>query len=122
MTEAEILEFAQMAWSNFIASFAIGITVTSGYLIVAYMAGHTLSRIQVTIVNVLFTGVSLSVLAALYGFLRVAADAELIAWAMTVQRTAAPLTLVSWSVTGFLGLINLASLFFMWDIRHPKAE
>jgi hypothetical protein len=47
---------------------------------------------------------------------------ENIAFAMTTQRNFAPKSWLAYGIIGFYGISLLASLRFMWDIRHPKTE
>ena len=56
MTEAELLDNAIMAWSSDVTTFSVSITIISGYLIVAYITGASLTRYQVTVVNGLYIG------------------------------------------------------------------
>lgn len=122
MTEAELLENSLIAWSNFVTTFGVALTVVSGYLIAAYTTGASLTRSQVSIINGLYLGTILSLLGGLYGFRATAADLETIAWAMSTQRTYAPIPWIAWGALVFIFLCALSSLKFMWDIRHSKTE
>ncbi len=64
MTEYELMEHAQMAYGNAIASFTLIFTILSAYLVVAYFVGKKLTSSQVTIVNLFFT---LSVVVTIFG-------------------------------------------------------
>ena len=95
-------------------SLGLYLTVTSGYLLVAYLVGNDLTRLQVFIVTVLFAVVAgLNTLAAA-AFWESAAhfghtygEGRASTWA--------------WKAVAFvLGAGIFASLKFMWDVRHPK--
>ena len=122
MTEAELLGISQMGWANFVTAFGVAITVISGYLIAAYVVGASLTRSQASIINALYIGCQVSVLAGLHAFRTTTEDIETIAWTMTTQRTFAPTPWIAWGVLVFVALSTLASLKFMWDVRHPKTE
>ena len=81
MSEAELFEAGQFAYSNSLAAFAIYITLLSGYIAVAYLALE-----------------------------------------MSTQRKAGPLPLVAELAVVVMVFCYLASLKFMWDIRHPKND
>ena len=122
MTEAELLESAGVAWSNFITSFSLAITIISGYLIVAYTVGSSLTRSQIILVNALFLGTMVSIVLGLNGFGASAADFESVAWAMTSQRAFEPTPWARWGVILFVVLIVFGALQFMKDVRHPKTK
>tara|TARA_R110001599_G_C12179476_1_gene653953 strand:- start:964 stop:1332 length:369 start_codon:yes stop_codon:yes gene_type:complete len=122
MTEAELLENAGIYWSNFVTSFGIGITIISGYLIVAYSVGASLTRSQVILVNVMFFGNMAFIVQGLNGFGAAAADLEGAAWAMTTQRTFEPTPWGRWGVMVFVVLCVFGAFKFMIDVRHPKAK
>ena len=54
MTEAEIFELIQLAYSNALSCFAIFLTIIGAYLVAAYQAGSKLSFSEILIVNILF--------------------------------------------------------------------
>jgi hypothetical protein len=54
MELAELVQATQAAWSNVISIGALIITIISGYLVVAYVAGRDMTRSQVVIVNSLY--------------------------------------------------------------------
>lgn len=122
VTEAELLENAGIFWSNFVTTFGLGITVISGYLIVAYAVGASLTRSQVILVNVIFFGTMAFIVVGLNGFGGTAADLEGAAWALTTQRTFEPTAWGRWGVMIFIVLCVFAALKFMIDVRHPEAK
>lgn len=100
--------------------FAIWVSIVSGYLIVAYLAGARLNRSQVAILNVFYLFVSLLVIFGFYGSFTVQA------YYVEQLRSIAPHSpqimnqYVTWGIATASILGVLASLKFMWDIRHPK--
>lgn len=122
MSEAELTENGLMAWSNFVTVFGLGISIISGYLIVAYSVGATLSRSQVIFINVMFVGTMATVLLGMYGFRALAADLDGVAFSMTTQRTFAPISWAAFGTIGFTAICVLGALKFMSDIRHPKTK
>ena len=96
--------------------------MTSGYLIVAYLAGIKLTRSQVLIISILFSFVAvattLSVRSALARSLVFVSELQ-------VLRPDDTLYLKPWAAdfsTVFMIGGMLAALKFMWDIRHPKTK
>ena len=54
MTEAEMFEMAAIYIANSMTAFSIYLTVVSAYLVVTYIAGANLSRLQTAILSTLF--------------------------------------------------------------------
>lgn len=98
------------------------ITIVFGYLVVAYMAGAKLLRSQVVIVNSLFILFTLLVKLGEHGaFTRAAFLHNFISPEYTPTH---PDSLqIAASVTYLVGIIGVvASLIFMWLIRHPISK
>ena len=113
MTEAELIELSQAYWSHTISLLALYITLLSGYLVVAYLAGGKLSVFQVTIVNALYISLSGLVLFAIYAFTLRATDAALLSMELSVQRTLGPTPSLAYALLGICGCCTLASLVFI---------
>ena len=118
MTQFEMAIVAQEYWSNAIAISAIIMTLMSGYLVVAYVAAANMTRAQVTIVNVLYSGLLLFTIASFESFVSKAGHWSNLAHATRSVDAEAPDTFLAYFVTGFLLFCFLASLKFMWDVRH----
>jgi hypothetical protein len=94
----------------------IYLTATSGYLLVAYLAGKNLTRMQTLIITVLYAVfASFNTIAILSHFNN----------AFYFGHTYGAGLVPRWPIYGIgilfpLGI--LASLKFMWDVRHPKDE
>jgi hypothetical protein len=123
VTEYELMEHAQMAYGNAIASFTLIFTMLSAYLVVAYFVGNKLTSSQVTIVNSFFI---LSVVVTIFGelgFLSAGINSSLEAIAMGSSRSAVPLHSSMPFYVAFIDvIITIVCLKFMWDVRHPKTE
>ena len=122
MTEAELLAHTADSYANSQACIAMCVTMLSGYLIIAYVAGENMSRPQVVLVNLLYLMIASAVIYAGFSFLLVAQDSGEIAWKMTTQRTQPPGRYAGQLIIILLCTSVLASLKFMWDVRHPKTE
>ena len=101
---------------NSISVVGLYLTVLSGYLLVAYLAGRELSFLQTTIITTLFVSFSIFNTVVMVSYLQTAyfyghtyGLARLPGWATEV------------SAIMLAGGI-LAAVKFMWDIRHPKKE
>jgi len=94
-----------------------------GYLVVAYFVGAQLTKVQAGILNSLYVAVtsaaSFSVLVG--GFTVVAFSNHYSTITGNTQTATASNEFVLMGVT-FNACIVLASLYFMWTVRHPKSE
>ena len=122
MTEAELVSAAQALWSNVIGLMAILLSVLSAYLVVAYLAGSKLTRSQVVIVNALYILVSVFLVWAMFVLSQRALEVATLAINISTQRELAPTPNVALALVALFGVCSLASLKFMWDVRHQKAE
>ncbi|MEP5624734.1 MAG: hypothetical protein ABJP82_19345 [Hyphomicrobiales bacterium] len=92
------------------------LTATSGYLLVAYLAGKELTRSQVVIISTLYATFASFATVAAVSFFRSA---------LYFGNTYGAGMMQSWpsySVGILFSLGILASLKFMRDIRHPVSE
>jgi hypothetical protein len=122
MTVDGLLEAAFVAWGNVATLLALFITIISGYLVVAYIAGDKLTKPQVTLINIIYI--------AMGGFvgwgcremsLRASAFEDA-AYKMASGPVGDLISRgeVATAIISSFGLAYLASLKFMWDIRHSK--
>ena len=122
MTDAEIWELILLSQGNSSATLGIYLSLVSGYLIVAYLVGKDLSRSQVTMISGLFSMGCIMAIVPTYAYLSRATF--LLQFADETYKSPAtlflPLGAPVMSALLLLGL--LASLKFMWDVRHPKNE
>lgn len=128
MTEYELGEVISNAASNGMTSFTIWLSIASGYLVAAYSAGANLTTIQVLIVNILYfvcsvVFASITIIFVSRGVLLAGMKQELFPDSAiplgydNAIAEAAVLGLVLIMVGGIL-----ATLYFMWNVRHSKAE
>ena len=98
------------------SAMGLYVTVTSGYLLVAYLAGKDLTRLQTVIISVLYvTFATFNTLAVVSYF----QSAFYFSHTYGAGRTP------YWPVYGVGTLFSLgifACLKFMWDVRHPKTK
>jgi len=119
MTEAELLEHFWNAQEMALSSLAVYLTVFSGYLIVAYLAGAKLSSAQVTLVSLGFLTTCGFIIwgVTVYWHMGFVAGKKLGSaypemWLVDLN----PAYIASPLLVG--GVIS--ALLFMWRIRHPK--
>ena len=105
-----------------IGIFALWISIVAAYLVAAYLAGAQLNASQVLILNTVYLLASSLIIFGIWGSFKVQAY-----YAIQIREIdpGAPHVMNYYAATGvtaaaILGL--LASLKFMWDIRHSKSE
>jgi hypothetical protein len=125
MTASDWVEMYEMAWSANVANSGLLITLMSGYLVVAYLVGKRLTRAQILVTNTLFL-ISASFFVA--GAFQLNIDAQIARKAMALQIpeldlfSYAEVNIYLWpSIVAIVySCLVFASLFFMWQVRHPK--
>ena len=122
MTEAELIQTAQAIWGNVITMCTIEITLLTGYIVVAYLAGNDLNRSQVVIVNTLYILLSIFALMSIYSMSMRATEMAVLSISMSEQRNLGPTLWLPIGVAVIFAFCLLASLKFMWDVRHPRTE
>ena len=122
MTGSDWVEMYEMASSTSIASLALLISIMSGYLLVAYLVGERLTRFQVCVINTLYVMFAVTIVGGIFQsnldiqFARnqlvlqipeiaIYSDSDDSNWPMIT-------TLINSSLI-------IASLIFMWQVRHP---
>lgn len=138
MNEFELAELELMKKSYFIeletvtqgyvslveTEATILLSLIFGYLLVAHFIGDILSRTQVVIFNVLYMFTSLTSLAVYYGhYQSVVYSVERLLRENAIGAGDIPVTATTQSaklvVFAYLSMI-IASLYFMWTVRHSK--
>jgi hypothetical protein len=122
MPEAEMIQATQATWGNTISLVAILITLMSGYLVAAYLVGSQLGRPQVVIVNTLYLLLSTFLLMSTYNLSIRATEMAAIAIEMSDKRILTPQLWIPMGMISIFSFCLVASLKFMWDVRHPKRE
>jgi len=118
MTLAELVENGFIAIDTGLLSISVYLTIVSGYLIVAYMAGNKLSRFQVYSISFLF--VSFSLIMTLSTFAALRNGMQLLALTRPAEEVDLVSELLEFSVYG-VALLELVGVFlalkFMSDER-----
>jgi hypothetical protein len=122
MTEAELVESWGLFLGNSQAGLGLYVSILTGYLIVAYLVGAKLTRVQVWIVTTLFTFASTSVSLWFSAWWGRALEFALEAKELNPNRRVDNSPEALWIFTIMLWLGIVASLYFMWTVRHPKTE
>jgi hypothetical protein len=121
MNIAEANEVGAMWIDNAFTAFSIYLTITFAYLTIAYLAGKDLSRFQVFSVSTLYiAGAFISLLSCIdnLNFLNaVLQQSEALQFA-----TPLPTEFWIYYIAPLLIVGVFVSLYFMWDVRHPKTE
>jgi hypothetical protein len=122
MTEAELIESISTLTEGAGDSVTLYLTTVSAYLLVAYFVGADLDRLQTTIISVLFLFFAVAfvfaIQASLVNMVSIGNELKVIRpdW---IVFASTPFNLACLVVdTGGV----LASLYFMWHIRHPKIQ
>ena len=122
MTGSDWVEMYEMASSTSIASLALLISIMSGYLLVAYLVGERLTLFQVCVINTLYVMFAVTIVA---GIFQSNWDIQFARNQMVLQIPEVAIYRDSddsnWPM--ITTLINssliIASLIFMWQVRHP---
>jgi hypothetical protein len=121
MTEAEANEFLALWVANSISAFSVYLSLTFAYMTVAYVVGSRLSRFQALAVSTLYVAGTLISLLSIMNSLRlyqgILEQSEFLQRQVLVSGD-----IWSFTVAPVLGLGIFVSLYFMWNIRHPKTE
>ena len=121
MSQYELLDLAQSALGNSIASYAIFLSIVSGYLITAYLVGVDLTRGQVRLLTTLFLIVTSITTWGQSGFVYWADYWSATARGENVARTVfstQPLLPLTLTIVNTLTIA--ACLVFMWAIRRRR--
>ena len=122
MTEYELADLINSSTGNATSVLMGYMTSVTGYLILTWFTGEKLKRSQATMVSIVFV---------IYSGLFVVAWAARFQRALMYQNELNAINperggLIShaliYGVVVLLGLIVVACLIFMWDVRHPKTE
>ena len=124
MTEYEILDLVAGESAQTATQFTIYLSVLFAYLVTAYFIGEKLSRPQAILLSGLYVFVNLSQAWGLSLTLNNVGEllnrkaeeiSPLTEWEQGYVRYGS-----LWPITMVVGV--LASLYFMWNVRHSKAE
>ena len=122
MTEAELAEQVTNYGSQGLAAFTVWVSIVAGYLVAAYLAGGNLNRTQVSILNSVYLFVCALLMLAVFGSFRVQAFYATELRAVFPHSPQLAHMYIASGVTAACAGATIASLKFMWDVRHPKEE
>lgn len=121
MTEYEALDLMMSLFSLMGENFSSYLTVTSGYLLVAYFVGSQLTKTQTVIFSTLF------IFGAGFQVWAINSDQIAVSELLAHKATLSPLTPFQQGVAAhsyaFVWLMAagiLVSIYFMWSVRHAK--
>ena len=123
MTEPELVEATTAFLELSMTTMAMYVTVTSGYLITAFVAGTRLLPLQVFIVSVLFVLVgSLSAFGTVNNLMRGLNYSMVLEQVAPDRVSVGPTAVFVPAVAAALVGGILVSLYFMWSIRRRAAS
>ena len=122
MTEYEMADLLTSTTLAAVETFSTYISLTVAYLVATYLVGQKLTTAQMTTVSILYVVTASIVVWALYSYMsRVVPIADALEVINPgVNYGAQPMTRDI--LSGVMALGILASLNFMWGVRHPKAD
>jgi glucan phosphoethanolaminetransferase (alkaline phosphatase superfamily) len=122
MNKAELVESIIGYYGLAGDTLSLYITVISAYLIVAYLAGHKLERSQMAIISVLFVVMSATMSYAAFAYMHRGFEYAIAQESMNpnADSYATPMLIAILPLLMMGGIV--ASLYFMWQVRHPKTE
>jgi len=125
MTEYEMTDIIMSRYAQMTEQASLYFALVSGYLIAAYVVGSRLTRLQVTVINTLYCLWTVGILAGYINTVNDTIKLEQAIRSVRVTRTAVNISdstsaAYSFAIVQAIGII--ASLVFMWSVRHPKAE
>lgn len=125
MSEYELLDLVSAAIDSMYDSTTMFLSLASGYLLVAYLAGAKLTRVQASIVSALFL---VGAMLQCWGLITYESAIEeyLIAKAEISPLTGYQQSILDGNagtlIASAMALGTIAALYFMWTVRHSKAE
>lgn len=123
MTEYEMTDILISRFATMTGQAALYFALVSGYLAVAYLAGNRLTRIQVVVVSSLFVTWSLRLLVGWNSSVEAALELEAALFQSGSKAVSSELNFTSvhsFLLVQVIGIV--ASLIFMWDVRHTNNE
>ena len=123
MSEAEAVEAAAVWSANILTILTIYVTFTFGYLVTAYFVGARLTPFQTLVVSGLYLSAAVLTILSAIGYTQ--AQVKILGSVPTVLDdvylvTSGELWITYLGIMMPLGLV--ISLYFMWQIRHPKKK
>ena len=117
MTVYEYMDLVYSGFSMATVMVSLLVAVLSGYLVVAYVVGSNLTRIQVSVLNCAYSIWTLYlILSGAVNLVR--ARDHLLSASELDQQIVAPIAFMTHGYVSIALLLWLTSLWFMWDVRH----
>ncbi len=119
MTEYEAVTLAQSLLSNASNMYVIFLSFLSGYLLVAHLAGETLTRSQLLLITALYIPTMMYTLYGWHAFTQLGAHYMAIANNLSEEASRGEQRLLLFGL--FINLaITLAPLKYMYDVRRSN--
>jgi hypothetical protein len=122
MTESELVEAWGIFLGNSQTAMALYLSILSGYLIIAYIVGRKLSRVQVIILSTMFFFASAFCTLVLTTWWQRALEFAHEARAINPERIVSNSQEGVYTVAVLFSVGILASLYFMWNVRHSNPD
>jgi hypothetical protein len=125
MTEYEMTDIIMSRYAQMTEQASLYFALVSGYLITAYVVGSRLTRLQVTVINTLYCLWTVGILGGYINTVNDTIELEQVIRSMWATTTAGNISdstsaAYSFAIVQTIGII--ASLVFMWSVRHPRTE
>jgi len=125
MTLVELIGLAQGETQNALAVTEYNLAVLTGYLLIAYFIGASLTLFQVSFVNFLFVLTRIAAYFSLQGILERTEHFQ-----QQVFDADPNIPMGTLATGGYGGVaqtvlfvaVTIGCLVFMWQVRHPKTE
>ena len=127
MTEYELIDAINSTTANAWSVSQYGLSIVTGYLLVAYFIGSKLTKLQVYFVSILFFMMHSLIVVSLIGISKRVQLLDLKLSQMgsdlgldSLITAVSDGTAIPWPayLTGIL--VALGCFYFMWSVRHPK--
>ena len=125
MTEYEMTDIIMSRYAQMTEQASLYFALVSGYLITAYVVGSRLTRLQVTVINTLYCLWTVGILGGYINTVNDTIELEQVirsVWATTTAGNISDLTSAAYSFAIVQTIGIIASLVFMWSVRHPRTE
>lgn len=123
MTEYELLDLMTSMEAQMATQFSLYLSVVSAYMVVAYLVGTKLTLVQAFIASALMLFAAGGQTWALYtGLGRVTEFLEQKSEISPLTNYEHNFAANTYVWVGILAAGVVASLYFMWSVRHPRGE
>jgi hypothetical protein len=121
VTAYEYWEIAHNGWAAAFTATSMMIAVMSGYAVIGYTVGTKLSRIEVIVLNSVYTVIiGYTVASGTLFMIGAVANFE---QAMSILGNERPIIPFSGQAYIVIGLVCwVPTIWYLWSVRHPKTE